>query len=376
MERDARQDHSGGLTQEKDLRGRFCARPFVHCEIHREGKVTQCCPAWLDRPIGNFGKQSLTEIWNSENAKQVRESILDGSFRHCHRNWCPEIQGDRLPKISELDAETREIYESGVNAGALPRTIVLCYDESCNLSCPSCRTGRISYRLGTPEYQRSMEVTERLMADIFANPDSPVELHVAGLGDPFAAPVFRHLLEGLDGQRLPKLSLVLKTNGVMLTPKTFAKLSAIHRNIRQFVVSIDASTPETYAIVRRDGDWELLLENMRYLVEEKRRLSFRISGGFVVQRRNFREVAAFARLFLGMGFDDVHYLLVDNFGTWGSEENYREQCVWRTDHPEFAELMQVLRDPILSRGDVLLGNLAEYHRRAHAIPAAIQGSRG
>ena len=37
----------------------------------------------------------------------------------------------------------------------------------------------------------------------------------------------------------------------------------IHNNIEILVISIDAATEKTYNIVRRGGNWKLLLKNLR-----------------------------------------------------------------------------------------------------------------
>jgi MoaA/NifB/PqqE/SkfB family radical SAM enzyme len=295
----------------------------------------------------------------------MRESILDGSYSNCHRDWCPDIQEDRLPRLEDVDPKCKpDVSRAKRTLHPIPTSILLSYDPSCNLSCPSCRTEKITVPRGSREYSVGLDFTRRILADLFAHPQVPIELHLSGTGDPFASPVFMRLLESLDSNKLPNLSIRLKTNGILLSNRTFARIKKSRRSIRAIMISIDAATAETYRVVRRGGDWARLLESVEFIVDQKKTFGFELIASFVVQQRNYRETADFARLFTGLGFDQIQYLLVDNFGAWGSEENYRAQCIWRTSHPEFAAFLDVLKDPILAHPAVRAGGLTEYRKRA------------
>ena len=56
----------------------------------------------------------------------------------------------------------------------------------------------------------------------------------------------------------------------MFTPKYWAKMSKLHGNIGEVIVSFDAATSATYAYTRRGGNWEQLVKNMRFLDELRR----------------------------------------------------------------------------------------------------------
>ena len=69
-----------------------CSRPFQWCEVHPDGSVFLCCPAWLKRPIGNLLQQPIEKIWNGAVAQEIRKSILNGSFHNCSKKRCPYLQ--------------------------------------------------------------------------------------------------------------------------------------------------------------------------------------------------------------------------------------------------------------------------------------------
>jgi Radical SAM superfamily/4Fe-4S single cluster domain/Iron-sulfur cluster-binding domain len=363
---EAFKEHDKSINSERDLTGRFCERPFELMEIHREFYAFACCPSWLPTIIGNCETSNLMEVWNSQKAQAVRTGILDGSFRHCDHRECPRIQAGTLPKVSELSPRHRNIYEAGqVVLKHLPSQIALCYDDSCNLSCPSCRTQRIMDVAGQG-FERKIRFTDQLMAQLLDHVRNQVVwLRVTGSGDPIGSKVFRHLLTRLDGHSLPNLKIVLQTNAVMLTPKVWHEMHGIHGNLHSISISIDAASEATYAKTRRLGNWQQLMENIRFIIDLARNgMIKRIDCNFVVQTENYREMGDFVSLCTGFGsVDKIFFSLVNDWGTWSRAE-YAHQCIWKTDHPEFDNFLATLRDPRLAYPSVDLGNLTAYRARA------------
>lgn len=137
---------------EVDLSGRFCVMPFEMAEVNRNGDVYLCCESWLPRPAGNMHRNAPAKIWNSRAARQIRQSIHDGDFRYCDTSICPKI-ADGLPTKAEASAEDpriREIIEKQQVELEHPTWISLVNDQSCNLSCPSCRKSVINHSSGDP----------------------------------------------------------------------------------------------------------------------------------------------------------------------------------------------------------------------------------
>jgi len=236
------------------LKDRFCVRPFEGFELGENGSVYLCCPAWLRQRAGNLHEQSGEAIWNSQAAQDVRRGILDGSFRHCNHEVCPDIQSGTLPTRAQAsrDPRLRDIIAGNKTVvDGIPRFINFSHDKSCNLSCPSCRTERIQFNDG-PGYEVRKSLHERLVGAFLTKAtDQPFTLSVTGSGDPFASRVFREFLFSLDGSRFPNMQVNLQTNGVLFTRKTSNKMRAIHGRIHAVLVSFDAATPATYAITRR-----------------------------------------------------------------------------------------------------------------------------
>src|SRR5690606_19395494 len=240
-----------------------CSRPFDTLAAHDGGSAFRCCPSWLDRSIGNALRQDPRAVWNSPAAREIRASIHDGSFRFCDRALCAHLDSVTGPvrrvadvtdrEMQRVIAERRTVMERG------PRRLIACYDRSCNLACPTCRTERIM--ASAAERQRLKRLQDALLAEFL--PDLRI-LHVTGSGDPFWSPVFYELLLGLDAARHPDLQLHLHTNAQLFTRARWAKLEKAWPAMHSVEVSIDAATPATYAENRRPGTWDKLVPNMEF----------------------------------------------------------------------------------------------------------------
>lgn len=68
--------------------GVVCAAPWVHMYIDPAGNVSPCCTA-ISVNYGNTHKNSLQEIWNSENTQQFRKNLLNGKTQDACR-FCYE----------------------------------------------------------------------------------------------------------------------------------------------------------------------------------------------------------------------------------------------------------------------------------------------
>lgn len=359
------------MTEEKNLSLYFCKRPFNNIEIHLNGEVFVCCPSWLPESIGSLEHQTVGEIWNSPKAQMIRESVIDGSFRFCNKELCPYIQSTTLPLASRLEPKYQTILKEGVTVvDKFPENVMLDYDLSCNLSCPSCRTQKIMASSESDSFIKAQALTDKIQNQMIQDlGDGHMTLNVTGSGDPFASSVFRKFLENIDGSRYPNLKIDFQTNGLLLNEKMWSRLTGIHSNINRIMVSIDAAKSTTYSIVRRDGVWQNLLENMNFLVQLRRQKRFSLlQARFVVQKNNYAEMTQFSKLFLKSGVDSIEFSLLSDWGTW-SKDKFAEQCVWRIDHPEHHQFLECLADPILNHQRVFLGNVQPFQKKVSAIYA-------
>jgi MoaA/NifB/PqqE/SkfB family radical SAM enzyme len=360
MRRQARSPASAPLAD------RFCKRPFESFELQENGSVYLCCPTWLRTRAGNLHAESAAAIWNSPAAQAVRAGIHDGSFRHCNHAICPDIQAGTLPLRRDVASEPRwrEIVErKQTEMPGIPAFLNLSNDKSCNLACPSCRTDRIQFNSG-PGYEARLALQKKLEAAFFAEPTGQdVLLSVTGSGDPFASRIFRDFLFGLDAGKFPGLSVNLQTNGTLFTEKTWNNMAKLHGHVGSVLVSLDAASAATYAIVRRGGDWDHLMANLDFLAGLRRDGKIHeLILFFVAQQANFREMPDFARLGIRLGADRITFQRAVNWGTWSRAE-HAALSVWNPGHPDHAAFAAMMADPVFAHPSVFLGNLAQARPR-------------
>lgn len=274
------------------------------------------------------------------------------------------LQRPALDEAATDPLFTRIIDEKRTVVQGPPAFVNLVNDRSCNLYCPSCRTERINHQDG-PVSREISRIQDRLLEPYLSEPNEQhFVLSITGSGDPFASRVYRNLLYSLNGSDFPNMQIALQTNGVLLTPRNWQRMRAIHQNIISVIISFDAATEETYNVTRRGGHWQTLLDNSAnmgdlHLQGEVRILRF----DFVVQKANFREMKAFVLLARSLGADHAYFSQLFNWGTW-SKDQFLDQCVWLEDHPLFREFLEVMRDPVFDDPFVDLGNMSELRAMA------------
>lgn len=340
----------------------FCSKPFKWFEIthlNKIGEVFMCCSAWLDTSIGNLQDQSVEEIWNGKRAQEIRRSILDGSFKYCNRSRCAFLQTVSGPveRVEDVkDDDLKEIIEKDLTILSYgPRQIICTYDKSCNLSCPSCRTGIIIERKNK---KKILKIQSRIQNEVLKD---AYYLHITGSGDPFGSPFFRKWLQTMKRKDMPGVETIhLQTNAQLWTPKMWGKIAKdIQQLIKSADISIDAASPETYAINRRGGSFKRLLENLEFISVLRKNGPLEWVGiSMVVQENNFREMPDFVRLGKHFNFDTVYFSQLVNYGTY-SEEEFKNRAIHFHTHPRHAKFIDILKDEIFHEPLVHLGNLTE-----------------
>lgn len=363
---DAATEQAVDLQTETDrwLQGRICKAPFRQMETRTDRSVHFCCSAWQPVPIGKISDETVSEgggFWFSPQAREIRRSVSEGDFSYCSRWHCPAIANRRLParmgagdKASPAALAAPPIL---ADAGRGPKRIILSHDRSCNISCPSCRTQVIlANHQATRDLDRMFEVS---LLPFLAEAE---DIKVTGSGDPFGSRHFRHVLKLLCAEGTGRRRIQLHSNGLLANRRAWDELG-LWDNVSSVWISVDAARPETYAILRRGGDFADLLENLRFLggLNQSGAIdSLRLD--FVVQQQNVDQLAEFVDLAESIGADGVYFLRLRNWGHF-SAEAFRAMDVCDPSHPQHPALLAELADPRMTRPSVDLGSLASLRGR-------------
>jgi MoaA/NifB/PqqE/SkfB family radical SAM enzyme len=357
----------------------FCAQPFTRFEVlggGQRGDVFPCCQSWITKSLGNMTEKSVQEVWNSKAARDIRRSILDGSFKYCRADVCPYLQRIDGPvqRVEDVkDERLLEIIRKELTIVPFgPSDIICCFDQSCNLSCPSCRTQTI---METVHGKAIFNIQKRLENEALS--DARL-LYITGSGDPFGSPFFRRWLQTMSRSAMPKLERIfLHTNGLLWTRRIWESIPGDTRAlIRGAMISIDAATPQTYAVNRRGGDFKTLLDRLAFISElrEHGPLEY-LEIHMTVQANNYKEMPQFVELGRRHGCDRVGFHQLLDWGTFSPQE-YASRAVHFAKHTEHASFLATLSDKGLDDPIVYLSNLTEIKRHSFGsfIPATLDAT--
>ena len=318
-----------------NLRKKYvCKYPFTFTEISKEHQWL-CCPSWL--PVNIYEGKDFKKNWYSKKSEEVRESILDGSYKFCDCIGCPNLAELDKGIVNKNVFTKREDFESSELSKPSPRVLNMEVDLSCNLKCPSCRPDYINLK------EELRGEVNNLITDIENNLGSDVEtMTLCGGAEPFFSKSIFNFMRNFDSSKFPNLKHIhLHTNANLWTESTWNKISKVHPFVKSCEISIDGATKETYEKVRLGGNWELLMNNLEFIktIDTLKRIRF----SFVVQKNNYKEMYLFYRMVkdITRGSNKKIEILFNGITDWGSytKEKFKEQEIHNESHPLFNDFI-------------------------------------
>ena len=195
-------------NKEEILKKYVCEMPFMYSDVQWSSQFI-CCPSWAPQSIrvDENGKENWFPVnesddvmrnWTSEPAKNIRKSVMDGSYKYCNHTICPRlnelINTGKKPYLFREIEDFKEVYninteEDIINFKTPPEEILFGFDRSCNLKCPSCRVNLIpNDDLESPAHTAKLHLLKSI-EDNFAK--GLKRIIVTGSGDPFYSKIYR-----------------------------------------------------------------------------------------------------------------------------------------------------------------------------------------
>ena len=323
------------IPRNKDLRARIsnhCDNPSRVLVVDWKGDCFVCtCEAWLPVSVGKISDfMRLGDVWAASSARSLQQDIDHGLFTHCAVDRCGIMDHSHV----------NQCFQISINI-----------DESCNLACPSCRSGPIMLTAG-PEFEKKLDLVNHLVT-LLEQFDSPCRVIMSGNGDPLASAIMRPLIHRWQ----PRVdhSIRLFTNGLLLKKQLLD--SPIRPHVQEYFISIDAGSKDVYERVRLGGSWRHLIENFDWLAANVPDRSS-VLLMMVLQRENYLDIKNFCRLVTDYGFrGSITYL--EDWGTW--QDFLQQDVIGNQAHSEHARALGELaaahalyQDHAISFGSKLL----------------------
>lgn len=322
-----------------------CKTLFNHIELAQSGIVNVCCVPFVVGEIGNIEKNSIDEIWNGIVHKIMCLSINNRTYAFCNPDLCP-IFIDRK-KDAPIDLNRKYLTME-----KKPRNLLVNFEDSCNLICESCRD-HLKIAQGN-ELSKNLRYAEILNREIVPYIEF---ITMAGTGEVFVGKGYEKMYTDDAINNIKWFRLL--TNGMLFNKKNWEKLSRGKDNAKFILtVSVDAATKETYEILRKNGNFDVLKKNMEYASELRKwgQLAyFRLN--FVVQSKNYKEMPLFVKWGLELGVDEVFFTKILNYGTYTQEEFADISMMEADGMTAKKELKEILDLPIMQEEIVDLGTI-------------------
>lgn len=329
---------------EEILKEYVCLNPFKYLDA-QDNTLYMCCPSWCPSNLLKEQRSfyDINEAWKEDVATDIRKSVYDGSYRHCNKKICPELSQLINTGIPTARFMHKSVFDKVYNINSiedvekfngLPTEMLFGFDRSCNLKCPSCRVDLVTNDdVESDAYKNKLHLLKSIETHFGKSLES---LLITGSGDPFYSKIYRDYLINFDSTKYPNLkSIHIVTNGQLLTEKMWQSLKS-KPFIKFIEISLDAGSKDTYEkITRLNGDWDKLLDNIKFLSTQSEisKMFFSI----VVSKYNYKEMY------------DAYKIIEDIFknSKIKFDLNYRQIVYWSSSAYSIQDLNKIsIFDPI------------------------------
>jgi radical SAM protein with 4Fe4S-binding SPASM domain len=261
----------------------FCMLPWVHMHILPNSSVVPCCVWPYDQPVGNVKNNSLKEIWNNENYKDLRRKMLnDEVIPNCSQCYEREMAGEtmRMGSLREWHHHFDDIVEPTVDDAELKQFNMALFDvrfsNICNFKCRGCSPDLSSAWFSDYEKLYDLNLNKEKLVSIMPNENAWQELlgflptvervYFAG-GEPLIMDEHYLVLEEL--LRLEKYDVTLSYNTNMSNLRFRDKFAMDYwkkfKNVSIGVSIDDFGVRGEY--FRHGMNWQKTVENIRIVKE-------------------------------------------------------------------------------------------------------------
>ena len=217
--------------------------------------VCGCADPYGKRVLGDVKTEGVSAIWTGGRASGLRRDLNAGGSTFC--GDCPL----KLPLKKHEQPPQRPL-----DVGALPSRLYIECTAACNISCAqACCAPETGITRTRHAGMLDFEIFRRVVDE--AGP-SLGRIDFFNYGETFLHKRAIEMCEYVK-TNFPHIYLYTSTNG--LTFKDDQARRLVHSGIDEVTFSIDGATPESYAIYRKRGDFNIAIRNLATAAEEKRK---------------------------------------------------------------------------------------------------------
>ena len=220
--------------------------------------------------------------------------------------------------------EKIESMFSDILPADFPSQLNIDVSEFCNLACIHCPYETVTKLKGRNRLNLRPDLHKKIVDEIVSDGlPSCRFVRYTGDGEPMLHPNLAEMIADMTTRT--GIQTNLTTNGLLFTPKRAEAL--LDAGVSVFDISIDAFKPETYRIVRKNGELEDLIRGVRILLEHNARRSdpAKIVVSFVRQPINAGEEDDFRAFWEAAGVD---FVVMRNAHSCAGEMKEMAKTLW------------------------------------------------
>ena len=270
----------------------LCYAPFVSMNFDQSGDITVCC---FNRTfvLGTYPKDSVAQAWNSNKMKELQaamksndagkgcaqctkmlqaghyEGVLIQQFDH-YATLSPYAQKKKSwlgfgGQKTEIRLPDKDLY---------PTVFEFELSNTCNLECIMCGGKWSSAIRKNREHLPAIKspYDEAFVEQIKEFLPRLQRANFLG-GEPFMISIYYEILEAMIAKN-PEIEVSITSNGTILNKRAQEILEKLPRC--KVTLSVDSLKKETWEIIRRNGVFEDLQDNIIWLLEQKKLVSFSV----------------------------------------------------------------------------------------------------
>ena len=353
----------------------FCIFPWIHQYIGPPGDVKPCCVYDGLKEIGSLKKNTLEEIWNNENTREMRLQFLNGQ-EHPNCSICnnrAEIGDAFYNRYNEVfftnHEEVQQIVASTREDGSLPNHklfyIDVRFNNLCNFSCRSCAPHFSTSWVADHKklYNRKDEkygftfpgkTEDQALEEILPHLEHAEMIYFAG-GEPLMQKEHYEVLNKLIELEKFDVDIRYNTNFSNFKLKNYDDVIEYWKKFKK--VSVNASLDGSHAkgeYWRKGTDWEMTVNNRKRLKEECPHVQFNIS--YTLSWPNALNLTEFHKEWVELGFinpdniminplDTPSYYCLKNLPDWKKTEIEK----WFNNHIDWIKTLDPIFHGVIGR---------------------------
>jgi MoaA/NifB/PqqE/SkfB family radical SAM enzyme len=251
-------------------------------------------------PVLSKIDDALRQCPSADAAASVIEKSKKGLYTGLRERFAPNVAQALTLKILNICLARYHFHARSASVFSRPFGLIVDPSNMCQLGCPGCVHSARSEGLKVFDWRKGTLSEDRFSALLKLYGPYAIGIYFCNYGEP---------LLNLNTPRLirqAKNYLMGTALSTSLSVQRFDPDSYVESGLDFMVLSVDGATQATYERFRRNGDLELVLDNIRRLVDARRRYGKHtpvLSWNFLAFEHNAHEIPLAARMARKLGVD-------------------------------------------------------------------------